>query len=208
MFGTTPAAAQNARRGARALARRSIGGGEELVSLSRRTLLRLGAHGAAALSLGLVSRSTWAQTPSAPVDLGGGFRVLPAGKTNVLAVTGREGTALVDGGSAADSAALLARVAALPGAGKVHTLFNTHWHPEQVGSNEAVGKAGGVIFAHEKTKLMLSHTTYNAIGFKDRIPARPEAARPTRVVRSDGTMDFAGQQVRYGYMPAAHTDGD
>ena len=36
--------------------------------------------------------------------------------------------------------ALLQRVAALPGAGKIHTLFNTHWHPEQTGSNEALAQ--------------------------------------------------------------------
>ena len=27
---------------------------------------------------------------------------------------------------------------------KVNTLINTHWHPEQVGANEAVGKSGGL----------------------------------------------------------------
>jgi coniferyl-aldehyde dehydrogenase len=31
----------------------------------------------------------------------------------------------------------------------VSTLINTHWHPEQTGSNEAVGKAGATIISHE-----------------------------------------------------------
>ena len=34
------------------------------------------------------------------------------------------------------SDALMKAVAGLPGGGPVHTLFNTHWHPEQTGSNE------------------------------------------------------------------------
>ena len=37
--------------------------------------------------------------------------------------------------------------------------------------------------------------------------ATPLAARP-KTARGDGSMAFAGQQVEYGYMPAAHTDGD
>jgi hypothetical protein len=38
---------------------------------------------------------------------------------------------------------VLKPVAALPnGSGKIHTLFNTHWHPEQTGSNEKLGMVG------------------------------------------------------------------
>ena len=44
--------------------------------------------------------------------------------------------------------------------------------------------------------------------FKGRRPALPQAARPTKTTRGDGSMEFAGQQIDYGYMPAAHTDGD
>ena len=42
--------------------------------------------------------------------------------------------------------AILKAVAALPnGAGKVNTLFNTHWHPEQTGSNAKLAAAGATI---------------------------------------------------------------
>jgi len=76
-----------------------------------------------------------------------------------------------------------------------------------VGANEAVGRAGGVILAHEKTKTYLSNAVYS-VTFKGRQPALPEAARPTKTVRGDGAIDFAGQPIEYGYMPAAHTDSD
>ena len=46
------------------------------------------------------------------------------------------------------------------GTSRIHTLINTHWHPEQTGANEAVGRDGGVIFAHEKTRMYLSNTVY------------------------------------------------
>jgi glyoxylase-like metal-dependent hydrolase (beta-lactamase superfamily II) len=93
------------------------------------------------------------------------------------------------------------------GTSRIHTLINTHWHPEQTGANEAVGRSGGVIFAHEKTKTYLSNAVYS-VTFKGRRPALPQAARPTRTTRGDGSMEFAGQPIDYGYMPAAHTDSD
>ena len=115
---------------------------------------------------------------------------------------------MIDGGRAANAEALLAAVRNATGSSRIHTLINTHWHPDQTGANEAVGRDSGIIVAHEKTKLLLSSTVYRAIGITGRVPALPEAARPNKTVRADGSMEFAGQQIDYGYMPAAHTDGD
>jgi glyoxylase-like metal-dependent hydrolase (beta-lactamase superfamily II) len=140
-------------------------------------------------------------------DLGGATLFQGAGG-NVVALPGPEGALMIDGGLKANADALLAAVKSATNATRINTLINTHWHPEQVGANEAVGKAGGVIFAHEKTKTALSHTIYSAIGVPGRVSALPEAARPTKTIRSDGSLEFAGQQIDYGYMPAAHTDGD
>lgn len=127
---------------------------------------------------------------------------------NVVALPGPEGTLLVDGGEAALAETLLAVVRGATKTERIHTLINTHWHPEQIGANEAVGRGGGVIFAHEKTKMLLSNTVYNAVGFKSRVLPLPEAARPNKTTRGDGSMEFGGRQIDYGYMPAAHTDGD
>jgi hypothetical protein len=46
------------------------------------------------------------------------------------------------------------------------------------------------------------------VTFKGRRAALPQAARPTKTVRGDGSMEFAGQKIDFGYMPAAHTDSD
>ena len=152
--------------------------------------------------------SLLAQAPRiTTTDLGGAWLFQGAGG-NVVALSGPDGALMIDGGRAASAEALLAAVRTATGASRIHTLINTHWHPDQTGANEAVGRAGGVIFAHEKTKMMLSNTVYNAIGFKTRVPALPEAGRPNRTTRVDGTMAFGQHQIDYGYMPAAHTDGD
>jgi glyoxylase-like metal-dependent hydrolase (beta-lactamase superfamily II) len=89
-------------------------------------------------------------------DLGGGFHVLDLGATSVLAVTDESGVALVDGAPEGRASALTALLAALPRSGKVHTLFNTHWHPEQSGSNESLGLSRATIVAQEYTKLWLT----------------------------------------------------
>ncbi|HKE87186.1 MAG TPA: MBL fold metallo-hydrolase [Vicinamibacterales bacterium] len=126
----------------------------------------------------------------------------------MIAIPGPDGALMIDGGLAANADALIAAVKSATKSTRINTLINTHWHPEQTGANEAVGRAGGVIFAHEKTKSALSTTIYNSIGFKGRRPPLPDAARPNKTTRGDGSMEFAGQQIEYGYMPAAHTDGD
>lgn len=153
------------------------------------------------------SRAAFGQARISTTDLGGATLLEGAG-CNVLAVKGTEGALLIDGGRAANADALLAAVKGATGTTRVHTLVNTHWHPEQTGANEAVGRAGGAIVAHEKTALAESNTVYASVLFQGRLAPLPRPARPTKVVRADGAIAFPGQQVNYGYMPAAHTDGD
>ena len=127
------------------------------------------------------------------------------GEENVVAQTGADGVVLVDGGSAAGSDALLKAVSSLPGAGPVRTLFNTHWHPEQTGSNERLAKAGATIIAQENTRLWLTTDVvwpWNGRRFK----RMPKAAQPNKTFYETGKLDSG---IRYGYIPdAAHTDGD
>ena len=139
-------------------------------------------------------------------DLGGATLLQGAG-CNVIALPGKEGALMIDGGLAANADALLAAVRTATGSTRIHTLINTHGHPEQTGANEAVGRGGGAIFAHEKTQRYLSNAVYSVM-WEGRRPALPKAARPTKTTRGDGSMEFAGQQIDYGYMPAAHSDGD
>ena len=172
--------------------------------ITRRRFLQLGTAGVAATAL--CPRFSWAQSRVSTADLGGATLLQGAG-CNVIALSSPDGALMIDGGLAANADALVAAVKNATRTTRVHTLINTHWHPEQTGANEAVGRGGGVIFAHEKTRTYLSNTVYS-VTFTGRRPPLPEAARPTRTTRGDGSMAFAGQQIDYGYMPAAHTDGD
>lgn len=165
---------------------------------------------AAALAGGLAPRSK-AEAQGAPAairttDLGGLFLLAGAG-CNVLAMPGPDGALMVDGGLAANANGLLAAVREATGNERVNTLVNTHWHPEQTGANEAVGRAGGTIFAHEKTAMYLGSAVHSAL-FDGRLEPLAEAGRPTQTTRGEGTLEFAGQSIDFGYLPAAHTDGD
>jgi cyclase len=184
--------------------------------LSRRRFLHVGAAAVGGALLRPYSAGAQVAPRISTTDLGGATLLQGAG-CNVIAMAGPEeregvpinnvGALMIDGGLAANADALLAAVKTATRSGRIHTLINTHWHPEQTGANEAVGRSGGVIFAHEKTKTYLSNAVYS-VTFRGRRAPLPQAARPTRTVRGDGSMEFAGQKIDYGYMPAAHTDSD
>src|SRR5262245_34795973 len=95
-------------------------------------------------------------------------------------------------------------ISGLPG-GPVHTIFNTHWHPEQTGSNERLGKARATIIAHENTRLWLTtDVTWSWNG--RRFTRLPKVAQPNKTFYTIGKLDSG---ITYGYIPdAAHTDGD
>lgn len=134
--------------------------------------------------------------------------VVTAGGTNVVALTGADGVALVDGGSADVSADLLQTVAALPEAGAVHTLFNTCWHPTQTGSNATLGEAGATIIAHENTRLWLTQDiTWPWDG--SRFAPLSEAARPNKTFYKKEALEVGGRLIEYGHVRSCpHTDGD
>jgi glyoxylase-like metal-dependent hydrolase (beta-lactamase superfamily II) len=147
------------------------------------------------------------QTSITTTDLGDGAFLFRGAGCNVLALRGGDGALMIDGGLAANAEALLRAVFAATGNDRVHTLVNTHWHPEQTGANELVGRAGGTIFAHEKTAMYLSHPVSSTL-FTGQLKPLPEDARPREKTRGEGSFDFAGRKIVYGYLPSAHTDGD
>jgi cyclase len=187
-------------------------------SLSRRRFLHAGAAalgtalGSSALMPAYSASARQISPRISTTDLGGVTMLQGAGG-NVLAMPGKAlagtsgGALMIDGGLAVNADALLASVRDVTRNSRIQTLINTHWHPEQTGANEAVGRSGGVIFAHERTRMYLSNTV-SSVTFTGRRPPLPQPARPNRTTRGDGSMEFAGQQIDYGYLPAAHTDGD
>src|ERR1700678_1006560 len=168
-------------------------------SPTRRTLLK-------AAVVGLAAPYAFSQTAKITnTQLGDNIFLITGAGENVIAHTGADGVVLVDGGLAENADALAQAVAALPNGGMVHTLFNTHWHPEQTGSNEKLGTAGATIIAQENTPLLLQQNItwpWNGQKFKK----FAKIAQPNKTFYDKGALDSG---IRYGYISdAAHTDGD
>jgi cyclase len=121
--------------------------------------------------------------------------------TNVLALNTGDGMVLVDSGAPQYSAALIAA------ASRVHTVFNTHFHLENTGSNEALNRTGAKIIAHVNTRQWMATPYW--IPAEDRYEkARPKAAHPTETFYTSGSLKAGNERIDYGYLIAAHTSGD
>jgi cyclase len=177
-----------------------------LARTSRRTFLEAFAMSATGLALGTRAGAQAPVTISA-APLADNVLLFTGAGCNVLAIDSTDGVALVDGGLAENSEALLAAVSKTTGGRKVQTLFNTHWHSDHTGSNEALGRAGAAIIAHENTRRWLSSRVYREL--QDRTyPPRPPEALPSRTLTTKATMSVGAVRVLYGGLPPAHTSGD
>lgn len=174
-----------------------------MASPTRRTLLK----GTLAAGLTMAGPPLLrAQSNVAVNRLSDHLHILTVDGVNALARTDASGMLLVDGGSATTSSALLGVVAAIGDGAPVHTLFNTHWHPEQTGSNLAVAEYGGSIIAQENTRLWLTTDIVYPWDDSQRFDPLPKAAQPNQSFYDTGQLDSG---IRYGYLRhAAHTDGD
>jgi cyclase len=140
-------------------------------------------------------------------DLSDRLFVISGGGGNVTVFNSPEGVLLVDGGSPERSSDVLKLVKQRTGSSKIHTLFNTHWHWDQTGSNETLGKAGTRIIAHENTRLWLT-TDVNSKWQNRTFKPLPKQAQPNKTIYTNESLQFGGEQIDFGYLPQAHTDGD
>ena len=127
--------------------------------------------------------------------------------TNVLALSTGGGVVLVDSGTPESGERLTAQLAELGGSKRIQTVFNTHFHLENTGSNETLSQAGAKILAHESTRVWMA--TQYWVPAEDRYQkARPKAALPTETFYTSGSLKAGAEQIDYGYLIEAHTSGD
>jgi cyclase len=184
--------------------------------ISRRLFLRSGAQALSAVSLLGAAPAFCLAGEKDPKSVSAkdisvkdvsGLAVFSGAGGNVVGLAGADGALLVDGGLAVSCALLLKTVADTLKTKRVATMINTHWHPEQTGSNETVGKAGATLISHEVTKLALGRKETSPL-FEGYYGPLPVKAIPTQTTYDKGTLMFADEEVDYRYLPAAHTNGD
>ena len=114
---------------------------------------------------------------------------------------------MVNGGLPEFSADLLKVVSAQGNAKRIQALFNTDWHLENTGSNDTLGKAGTRIFSHENTRLWMN-TEIVVQWQRKTYPPRAKEALPNQTFYTNGKIMFGNEEVQYGHLGQAHTDGD
>ena len=174
---------------------------------NRRRLLQLAAGGTlSSMLLGRPQRLLAATKPRLQVLTDEAF-VISTDYAAVLGLHNDAGVLLVGGVAAEDSEALLAVLDEHTGAAPVQVVYNTHWHWDQTGSNEALAARGARIIAHENTRLWLSNDFY--VDWQDRhYQARSTAALPSETFYEKNALEFGDEQVTTALLFQAHTDGD
>ncbi len=101
--------------------------------------------------------------------------------------------------------AAVARITAKP----VQFLLNTHFHFDHTGGNEAFGKDGALIVAHDNVRRrMTSNQLIAMVGSSAKQDASPKVALPVVTVSNDISFNINGEELRAFHVPRAHTDGD
>jgi cyclase len=117
------------------------------------------------------------------------------------------GLLMVDTGATEHTDALLRAVQAETGTRRIPLAFNTHWHWDHTGGNEVLTKSGTSIRAQAFTRQWLMTSIF--VPWQDRLyTRRPAAAVPAIGFHGDGKLQHAGQDVAWGHLWQAHTDGD
>jgi len=171
--------------------------------LDRRQILT-GVLGGLFASLVLPRRSVAQQSGVTPLNER--LSLVATGGTNVLALSAPDGLVIVDSGTPELIVPLTSALKQIAG-GRVATVFNTHWHPENTGANEVLGLSGATIIAHENTRLWMATPTWMPAEDRYRAP-RSRKAQPNKTFRVDGSMTAGGERIDYGYLIEAHTSGD
>jgi len=147
------------------------------------------------------------QQAAGSVRLTDKLAVVDGGGSNVLAFSAGEGLVLVDSGAPKSGEQVMTALNNVAAGAKVQTLFNTHYHTDQTGNNELFAAAGAKIVAHERTAQWMASDYW--VPAEDRYEkARPKAARPTETFLNTGSLKAGSEQIDYGYLTLAHTNGD
>lgn len=165
--------------------------------------LRLAALAVAAIPL-CASAQDFSKVEIKTTALRDGTHMLAGAGGNMVASAGDDGVFLIDDQYAPLSGKIRAAVARLSGK-PLRFVVNTHWHGDHTGGNEALGKAGAVIVAHENVRKRMS---VGQLLRGEQVAPAADAALPVVTFASDVALHLNGDRVRVQHVAHAHTDGD
>src|SRR5262249_44141726 len=89
----------------------------------------------------------------------------------------------------------------------VRYVVNTHFHRDHTGGNEAFGRDGAVVVAHENVARVLASGSRNGLSCAETPPV-PEIARPKETYKETMTLRLRGRTAELRHPVDVHTDGD
>jgi glyoxylase-like metal-dependent hydrolase (beta-lactamase superfamily II) len=89
----------------------------------------------------------------------------------------------------------------------VRYVVNTHFHRDHTGGNEAFGKDGAVVVAHENVARVLASGSRNGLSCA-MTPPVPEIALPKETYKDTMTLRLKGRTAELRHPVDVHTDGD
>ncbi len=135
-----------------------------------------------------------------------GLAMLVGQGGNIVVSTGADGPVIIDDQFAPLVPKIEAAVKQLQDA-PVRFVINTHHHFDHTGGNEAFGKAGALIFAHNNVRTRMSTDQLSKL-MNRTMPASPPAALPVVTFEDGVTLHWNGETIRVEHVTSAHTDGD
>lgn len=171
----------------------------------------------AAFASQALAQTTPAQTPPpampAPQDVkietinvAPGIYMLTGRGGNIGLTVGSDGAAIIDD-QFADMAPKIRAAVAMLSDQPVEFVINTHLHGDHTGGNDAFGKTGAVIIAHENVRKFLGTAQVNP-STNAPIPARAREALPVVTFANTATLHFNDEDLQFTHLPNAHTATD
>jgi glyoxylase-like metal-dependent hydrolase (beta-lactamase superfamily II) len=153
----------------------------------------------------LLSQPNWDTITVKATPLRGGVHVITGVGGNIGLSVGSDAAFLVDDQFAPLTPKIVAAVAGVTSR-PIRFVVNTHWHGDHTGGNENIGKAGGLIVAHDNVRRRMSVEQFMANNRRQ--PPAPAAALPVVTFTDSVTFHINGDSLVVFHVPPAHTDGD
>ena len=134
------------------------------------------------------------------------IHVITGGGGNVGVFSGEDGVVLIDDSLAPLTEKLLAEVAEISDR-PIKFAINTHWHFDHTGGNEAWGKSGTIVVAHDNVRERMSVDVFLE-SVDMHFPASPDIALPIVTFDDGVTFHINDEAVSVFHVESAHTDGD
>ena len=161
---------------------------------------------AAFASAALAQQAPPADVKIETINVAPGIYMLMGRGGNIGLTVGVDGAAIID--SQFDDMAPKVRAAVAMLSDKpVEFLINTHLHGDHTGGNDALGRTGAVIIAHENVRKFLGTAQVNP-STNASIPARAREALPVITFADSATLHFNDDDLKFTHLPNAHTATD